>query len=386
MQAPTQVQAHPHPPSRTRPSDPGLPAFRDEYPRLRPYPAPEPGPRGTFPTQPAPRGFGDPPPSPPPPPQRPASPWLEYLDDLVGNGGPEPGDYPRLLACFAHLTRGGPRDPTRQALTAAAREILAPILIRATLLGTLHLRARGYPGDFEVVERILSYHHSPDPNLVRWDAWCHTLPLARALRHRAAHLREHLHRLEADSGPTPSRILHLRGGPGRELADYFIAHGPASRLRADCVDPDPLAAPHGRRNVIRLTDRVTFHTAPVLRFHTAHRYRLIWGSGLGEGLSDRGVVLVLRRLLRLLEPGGTLVFCQFDRTDEAGPVLDVITGWRPACRTAAHLQALALQAGVPPHSIRVVQDPPYPNLYLQLAPGAATQRTFCRGMPRRSSQ
>ncbi len=301
---------------------------------------------------------------PPQPPIR--SPLVDYLDELVGNGGPDPSDYERLTACFRELAERGARGLEGARLLGAARAALAPTLLKGTLHGFAHLKPYGYAGDFELIERVLSFHHSPDPNLVRWDRYTHSLPAARALRSRKSHLWELLRRLEheAEREDETVRVLHYRSGPGRELADYFAATGNASRLRCDAVDPDPLAAIHGRRNVARITSRVTFHTQRLLAFRPVQPYRLIWCSILAEALADRGLVVVLRRLLHLLEPGGQIVLCHLGPTDTSAPFLEVVAGWRLRRRDVDQLATLALQAGAYPDALRVVRDPAHGNLYL----------------------
>lgn len=306
---------------------------------------------------------------------------LQWLDNLVGDGGPEPEQYDRLTACFRELARQRHQLPYGPGLVQDTRAVLAPTLLKGTLLGFLYLRPHGYPGDFELLERVLSYHHSTDPNLVRWDAYCHTLPMVRALRGRAAHLRAQLERLEPTEDPGPVRVLHFRSGPGREFADYFIARGGDTKLRGDCVDPDPAAVLHGRRTVARMTDRVTFHHAPLLRFQSPTPYRLIWLSSLCEMIDDRALSLVLRRLLRRLEPGGRLVLCQLSRPDATAAILDLIADWRLQYRDASALERIALDAGIDSGALRVMEEAASSNLFLHLQRPAEATKARSRRAP-----
>jgi SAM-dependent methyltransferase len=292
--------------------------------------------------------------------------WVEWLDELVCSGGPEPTDYMRLNDCLRDLARERSVVPHGPAVVEAARAVLAPTLLKGTIHGFVHLRPHGHAVDYELLERILSYHHSTDPNLVRWDSYCHALPVARALRSRAMHLRALLEQLEESADNEPLRVLHFRSGPGREFADYFIARGSQSRLRCDCVDPDPAAVLHGRRNVARMTDRMTFHQAPLLRYRAAWNYRLIWASSLCETLDDRALGLVIRRLLRQLEPGGKIVLCQLSRPDASACLLDVLADSQLHYRDAETLEEIALEAGAYPDAVRVLRDPTHANLYLHL--------------------
>lgn len=280
-------------------------------------------------------------------------------------------EYGLLGECFRTLVRRAQEGVEGALLLEAAREVLAPTLMKGTLHGFAHLKPHGYHGDFELLEKLLSFHHSTDPNLVRWDRYCHALPSVRALRARAGHLRTLLLRLEGEGEQGPVRVMHFRSGPAREFADYFIARAGATCLRCDCVDADAGAILHGRRNVARLTDRITFHHAPLLRFRAAHGYRLIWVSSLCEMLDDRAFVAVVRRLMRQLEPGGWLVLCQLASPQEAvmddtGALLEILGDWRLQLRDARTLEQLAIEAGGYPDVVRVVSDPQHPNLFLHV--------------------
>ncbi len=311
------------------------------------------------------------------------SPFILELDDWVSSGGPEPGDYLRLGTCLRAITRHAEEGPEGPALLEAARAVLAPTLLKATVQGFAHLRPHGYDGDFELIERLLSFHHSADPNLVRWDRYCHALPSVRALRARATHLRDLMLRLETSGDPSGTlHALHFRSGPAREFADYFIAHGGSTRFRCDCVDPDSNAVLHGRRIVARLTDRMSFHHGPLLRYRAAHAYHLIWASSLCETLDDRAFVAVVRRLLRFLEPGGRLVLCQLGAVpgelDDTDALLGVLGNWRLRRRDARALEDLAIEAGGYPDVVRVMHDPRHPNLFLHVQRPIGRLRRRCR--------
>ena len=126
-----------------------------------------------------------------------------------------------------------------------------------------------------------------EPELEKWDRFFQAQAAARAWRNRKDHFQAWLR--EAESRPvgfSPDLpLLHLGGGPGRELLEYFLAT-PESRISATFLDPDAQAIRYAAGLCVPVRTRVTFLQANPLGFQTALTPRLIWSAGLFESLDD----------------------------------------------------------------------------------------------------
>ena len=290
----------------------------------------------------------------------------EYLGQIAMKGGPETADYDLLSAFFRRLACAvRERTVTR----ADARRLLANVepaaFSKATMQGLVLAQMYGYPGDFEVIDRIYNGCVCADPALAGWDLFFHAQPAIRALRNAKDVFRSWLSQAEArcDASLARVRLLWLGGGPGRELLEYF-ADNPGGRVLCTYIDADPRAVSYATGVCAPVGYRMRFQRANPLGFQTEAPH-LIWASGLFDHLTDLNLVSVLRRLWHLLSPGGKLVSGCFSRSNPSRDYLDLL-GWRLHHRDPSELVLLARQAGVPGGAIEVLSDPEGVYLFLHL--------------------
>ncbi len=182
---------------------------------------------------------------------------------------------------------------------------------------------RGYPGDFEIIER--AYDGQPlSSGLGRLlDQYFLTTTLAHAIRYRRALMRELLaEKMRAHHG---LRILNIGCGPCREIVELASVIRDTS-ARAVCVDHDPEALAYAtlRLNEHQLQDHVELRRYNALRMVHAQRnvrefgrFDVIYAIGLLDYLADDAAVRLLNALHGTLKPGGELiaVFKDCDRYD-----------------------------------------------------------------------
>jgi SAM-dependent methyltransferase len=231
--------------------------------------------------------------------------------------------------------------------------------------GLVLARRFGYPGDFELLDRIYTGFVCADPTLARWDVFFHRQPAIRALCDVKARFISWLAQAEADFDASLPRLRLLwpGGGPGRELLDYFTER-PASRVLCTYMDPDARAVACAADTCAPVAEHLRLQQANPLGFQ-AEDPHLIWACGLTDYLDDLNLVSVLRRLWHLLLPGGRLVSGCFSRANPSRAYLDIL-GWRMHHRDPSELVALARQAGVPVDAIQVEADPEGVYLFLHL--------------------
>ncbi len=135
---------------------------------------------------------------------------FDYLNDLITRGGPEPSDYGDLSACYSHigqLVLDG--EIHLKDLNDRWKTLGEPFNSLSTMQGFVIAKPHGYPGDFEVIDRIYQRWVSPHSHLVKWDRYFHTQPATEAVRNRARYLKDTVDRIyrerERESASAESR-------------------------------------------------------------------------------------------------------------------------------------------------------------------------------------
>jgi len=281
-------------------------------------------------------------------------PWSRFFSGLIERGGPNESEYLAFTGWLDTLA-----DGLRTGLISA---LDAQILLfqggRATsstltLQGFARVKPHGYPGDYELIDRIYQVWNSPDPALRNWDRYFNAQGAARSLRGCKAYFIRWLGEAEARLPRKFSKLnlLHLGGGPGREILEYFDG-APDSRVACFYTDPDPHAVSYAARVCAPLFSRVTFRISNPLAFEPEFAPHLIWAGGLFDYLDDRNIVSTLRRLWRLLPSGGELAASNFAPTNPTRSYME-LNGWVINHRDAGHLKSLARQAGVAESGIKI---------------------------------
>lgn len=293
---------------------------------------------------------------------------LAYVERLVAAGGPSHDEFAafgRWVAQVAAETRSG-------RLSAGELRALRTAFGRALSLETnqgLSLRKpHGYPGDYEIIDRMYREHVTDDPALRNWDLYFHAQDGPRAVRHRKAYFLELARAIARETpGDGPVPILDVASGPARDIAELLTDGDP--RLNVECVDADASAIDYAREVCRPFLDRVAFKHANALRYTTDRRFRLVWSAGLFDYFGDKGFQFLLERLLRLLDEDGELVIGNFSPRNGSRDYMEVIGDWPLFHRTEADLVRLAASCGVPPDDIRIGQEPSGVNLFLHVKRG-----------------
>ncbi len=286
----------------------------------------------------------------------------ELMEELLARGGPEEADWPLLDGWFATLDdwirRGFYRHEDLPAVWERWPSVFATT---ETLQGFVITRPHGYAGDFELIDRMYTFWHSPDPALARWDAYAHARPACQSVRNRKRYFIETMEAIAKERGGF--ELLDVGSGPGRDVRELLDRVPDA--IRIDCLDQDTRALDHARRVIGERASRVNFIHANALRFAAAERYDVVWSAGLFDYLSDSLFVRLLGRLLRMTRTGGEVIVGNFGEYNPSRPYME-FGHWFLHHRSADHLTDLALRAGAAPDQVRVEQEPEGINLFLRV--------------------
>jgi SAM-dependent methyltransferase len=248
-----------------------------------------------------------------------------------------------------------PADQVR--LSEAFGEAMSP----ATLQGLGYHQPHGYPGDFEVIDKIYVRHHSPDPRLVRWDAYFHSQPPSRAVRNRKTYFKNLLDQHYARRRPL--RVLKLASGSGRCMFEWLSAH-PNADVSFSCVELDSDAIMYATALNQEFASRVNFEQKNVIRYRPPMQFDLIWAAGLFDYFSDKIFQAVVRRLLPAVAEHGELVIGNFAPRGWH-PYME-FGGWALHYRSEQQLVSLAEGCGVATDEIHIGAEPEAVNLFLHI--------------------
>lgn len=284
--------------------------------------------------------------------------------DLVAQGGPQPADYGSMNRLIRQTG-----DEIRANVVSAAevKEVIDRLTddhFGGTLQAFARQKARGYSGDFEIIDAIYSTQIARDPELRRWDLFFQAQAAPCAVRNRKAHFL----RLLEDMQPSPDgsrlRVLNVGSGPGRDLREWFLGQ-PAQSIFFDCVEMDAQAIDHASRLCRPFLQHIEFYHENVLRYVPSRGYDLVWSAGLFDYLNDRVFVRLLKALLAVVRPGGRVVIGNFSEFNPSRDYMEIFGDWRLVHRSAEQLTSLAAQAGVADRHCNVTWEPEGVNLFLE---------------------
>jgi SAM-dependent methyltransferase len=282
----------------------------------------------------------------------------QLLERLASNG-PQPADYPLFTAL---LTRAFERTEHARGHFAMIRDVLADTLDVSTMQGFALRKPHGYPGDFEIIDRIYVTHRATEPRLARWDEYFHAQPATRAVCNRKAYFHRLLDRLAACNS---ARVLNVASGPCRDVREWLRGH-PQRPVRFDCIDMDEHALQYASRLCAGLQERICWTRANAFRFRPSEQYDLIWVAGLCDYFSDARVVRLISRLAPALRPGAELVLGNFGPGNPSRAYMEIIGEWTLQHRSASRLCALAQEAGIREANVRIGAEPQGVNLFLHI--------------------
>lgn len=288
----------------------------------------------------------------------------DWLRSLAERGGPSPEDYPLFESYlndqFVARCRGRLTDAELLALRAAFGGSLAS---RDTLQGLALTKPHGYPGDFEILDKVYRYHLSEEPRFRDWDRYFQQISAAKAVRNRKAYF----HRL-VESHTFRNRdltVLEIGAGPGRQYREWFDSR-PCSRVRFDAVEIDPNAVEFARSLNSDRAEAIRLVRANPRRFVPDREYDLIWASGLFDYCESHVFVRLLRQLAEGLLPGGELVVGNFSPASTSRAYMEIVGDWYLLYRDEPQLLSLAATA-LPGWSASVTCEEEGVNFFLHLS-------------------
>ncbi|MBM7169305.1 hypothetical protein JQK87_12925 [Streptomyces sp. G44] len=241
-----------------------------------------------------------------------------------------------------------PEEHIKRALRPLRAAVRAsPLVLRA------QEQRRGYPGDFEIIEHIVSGRNEAEPGTVGWyiDSFLQASPITQQHRNKIAHQEELIRRgLAARPYDRQGRriLLIACGGAAdlRTVEPELFDDGDVVVLND--VDPDALA--HARAHVATGVNKHisevcgnVFTALPELG--ALGPYDLILAGGLFDYLEDRYArLLITYAMTRLCAPGGVFYFSNISAGNPFGQLMKYLADWPLIERGESGVDALVAAA------------------------------------------
>ncbi len=287
-----------------------------------------------------------------------------YIRELVDKGGPVPNDYEELNAFFIRL--GDLKRAEAENRTEINRElwqILGDAVSLQTMQGKVAIKAHGYAGDYEIIDKIYTKWVSSEPLLANWDHFFHSQAAPSAVRNRKQYFVELLKEAE-EKYTNGCRVLSVGSGPGRDIFDFCSVNG-AERINFNCVDMDANAIKYSKEICRKYSDLIAFHCQNIFRYKASESFNLVWAAGIFDYLDDRRFIFLLNHLRTMLSAGGRLIVGNFSTYNPSRDYMEA-GDWYLFHRDEDELYSLAKESGVSEENISIKSEPERVNLFMHI--------------------
>jgi len=205
---------------------------------------------------------------------------------------------------------------------------------------------RGYPGDWETVEWLISQRNQAPSGTFEHCLETHLLGCLMAQQHRnkVVHQMQLIFNAAFVDPAAHTRILIVASGAAPDLRQLAV---PATKTMSAFVlnDSDPTAIEAARQRLTPILDRCTFVTGNVLaltsRLSALGPYELILAGGSFDYLDDRAATLLCRVMLtKLLASDGMFYFSNVARGNPYRYWLEYLADWKLLERSENDVRSL----------------------------------------------
>ena len=232
----------------------------------------------------------------------------------------------------------------------------------------LHYRTRekplGYAGDFLLIDWIYTQKKADSKHGSFFDELFHNFEAARAVRNRKQFFIEKCKALTSNASG-PFTVLDLGCGSCRDVLETFEQVDNWDNLYFHCVDQEPRAIAYAEELFKNKPFRHHIHleNSNIFFLHKKQQYPLIWSAGLFDYLDDRTIRVLLKKLWRILCPGGSITFGNFSPENPTRNGMELVGKWFLIHRSAEELLDIAQNAGIPYSRIDIESEPEGVNLF-----------------------
>jgi SAM-dependent methyltransferase len=219
---------------------------------------------------------------------------------------------------------------------------------------------RGYAGDFETIEHLVSGVNRSVPGTLGWHFEEILLQSPIVRQHRNKLTCQSLEIAHAIGKSRIARVLSAACGGALDLLPVLpcLPHFAGEIVLNDC---EPAALETAAQRLRPVTARFRLEPGNVLRVvrqlvHGA-RFDLVVAGGLFDYLPDRAIVFLLRVIFQdLLAPGGILLFTNIATGNPARTLMEYAANWTLIERSESRIVELSGEAGIPEPCLQMTRE------------------------------
>jgi len=281
------------------------------------------------------------------------------------DGAPDDVGYPRLASAIYDVMDAIDSCERRGIEAQAIRARLAParqVAALSPLVHRLQTWPRGYPGDFETIERICGSQNLATPGTLAHalEAWALRCAPVQQHRNKVEYQTRLLARAMTRERETGPKIMSVGCGPCWDIREALTICGTSPQLQVVLNDSDQDALDFALAHLALPPHQcmaVCANVLSVVRTHTARQtFDLVLAGGLFDYLDDRQCQFVIRGLYGSLRPGGVFFFTNIGAGNPYRVCMEYLTDWRLIERSEADVRRLCAAAGVPSEHVRISKD------------------------------
>ena len=279
---------------------------------------------------------------------------FEFIKYLIDKGGPDPHDYGEFTSIVDNLESSNIDD---------FREIIKSILNANTLIGHGFVKPYGYPGDFNLIDKIYKFEINEDARYKKWDLFFQNQPGASAVRNRKDFFIQYCKTLI--SSRKNANILILGSGPAEDVNEFLSNYSGDSTIRFELIDFDQCAIDFSIEKNRKYNGQISYNKINALRFNSYNLYDLIWSAGLFDYFKDKHFTFLIRKYINCITEDGELVISNFSTKNPTRRFMEVID-WNLNHRTESDLFRISSDANIDKEMVSVEKEPLGINMFLKI--------------------
>ena len=272
-----------------------------------------------------------------------------------------------LRRCLATLASSDCWGPSNEMLSYELWRIAGGWFGRGWLQSRARDKPRGYPGDYELLRRIIDQTVCPDALGRTFDDFFLKQAAAHALRQRSELIASEISRSYLQRRPEEFHVLSFGSGPATEIQRFLqqVSMARGTSIRLSLIDHDAEALNDARLRLHGHTKLAQLALRQENLFRMPEQYRLdkpspaadfLVCAGLLDHLSDMAVPQMLNFLFGCLAHRGRLLIGNFSTHNPSRAYWEWIGNWYLNYRDEHALCRLASVAGIPASQTRVFTD------------------------------
>ncbi len=269
---------------------------------------------------------------------------IAFLAEYIDKGGPDETERPLVDQWIESVSTAIQNQTFSLDEIEHFYQFFGKSLPIETMYGLSYHKPHGYPGDFEIIDKIFTHYLCPQEKYTNWDTYYQNRGSARAVRNRKDYFKRLL-REKMEAYPEGFQVLNIASGPCRDILE-FLEENPDANVSISCIETDRNCIDYASSLLKNHLDKVSFIHTNIFKFKPDQKYHFIWSAGLYDYFNDAAFIGVTKKLLQYCQKEGEIVIGNFAKTSPDVFYMHIVK-WMLYYRNPDDLRTLAQACGVP---------------------------------------